>query len=196
MQKSIEKNITESSFCANDENPKRSADTNDENETFKSPNNIQYRSTKKLKLSPADEHFANLLERSIAQKEVPEKQEDDEDKLFCLSSLKDIKRVPENKRLKLKIDIYNLILQNQTISPPSRYHSPMYNQQYMPSNIGYPNYDTTTSYDARRHHQDYTTIEKNNYQQQLTSLSSPSPTPSNVSEVSQESIMDLFEENY
>ncbi|XP_060864621.1 uncharacterized protein LOC132940846 [Metopolophium dirhodum] len=182
LQKSIEKNITESSFCANDENSKRSADTNDENEAFKSPNNIQYRSTKKLKLSPADEHFANLLERSIAQKQVPEKHEDDEDKLFCLSLLKNIKKVPETKRLKLKIDIYNLILQNQIISPPSRYHSPMFNHQYMLSNIVYPNYDTTTSYDtpARRHHQDYTTIEKNNYQHQLTSLSSPSPTPSNV----------------
>lgn len=74
----------------------------------------------------------------------------------------------------------------------------MYNHQYTPSNIIYPNYDTTTSYDtpARRQHQDYTTIEKNNYHHQLTSLSSPSPTPSNASEVSQESIMDLFEENY
>jgi len=46
------------------------------------------------------------------------------------------------------------------------------------------------------HHQDYITIEENNYQHQLTSLSSPSPTPSNNTEVSQESIMDLFEENY
>lgn len=88
---------------------------------------------------------------------VPEKQDDDEDKLFCLSLLKDIKKVPETKRLKLKINTYNLILQNQTVSPPSRYHSPMYNHQYMPSDIVYPNYDTT-SYDtpARRHHQDYT----------------------------------------
>lgn len=68
----------------------------------------------------------------------------------------------------------------------------------MPSNIGYPNYDTTTSYNthAPRHHQDYSIIEKNDYQHQLTSLSSPSPTSSNVIEVSQESIMDLFEKNY
>ncbi|KAL5237136.1 hypothetical protein ACI65C_004546 [Semiaphis heraclei] len=132
---------------------------------------------------PSDtEERKKFHERSIAQKQVPEKQEDDEDKLFCLSLLKDIKKVPETKRLKLKIDIYNLILQNQKISPPSRYHSPMYNHQYMPSNIVYPNYDTSTSYDtpARRYHQDYTTIEKNNYQHQLTSLSSPSPTPSNT----------------
>lgn len=152
MQKSIEKNITESSFCTNDENPKRTLDINDENETFKTPNENQHTSKKKLKLNPADEHFDNILERSLAQKQVPEKQEDDEDKLYCLSLLKDIKKVPETKRLKLKIDIYNLILQNQTISPPSRYHSLMYSQQYMQSNSGYPNYGYTTSlYDTHTH---------------------------------------------
>jgi len=62
----------------------------------------------------------------------------------------------------------------------------------MTNNIGYPNYDTT-SYDTptRRHHQKYTSTEKNNYQHH-----SSSPTPSNVSEAFYQSIMDLFEENY
>jgi hypothetical protein len=41
LQKSIEKKITESSFCANDENSKRSADTNDENETLLITSNIE-----------------------------------------------------------------------------------------------------------------------------------------------------------
>jgi len=106
LQKTTEKNITESSFCSNDENSNTTVDENDENETFKTPNYTREKRTKKLKLNPTDEHFANLLEKSLAQKQVPEKQEDDEDKLFCLSLLKDIKKVPENKRLKLKIDIY------------------------------------------------------------------------------------------
>lgn len=116
---------------------------------------------------------------------VPEKQEDDEDRLFYLSLLKDIKKVLENKCLKIKIDIYNLIiLQNQTTLPPSKHDSPMYNQQYMLSNIGYPNYDTTTLYDphTRRHHQ-YTSTEKDIFQYQLTLLSIPFSTPSNVSEI-------------
>lgn len=110
LQKSIEKNITESSFCTNDENPKRALDINDENKAFKTPNEMQHTSKKKLKLNPADEHFANIQERSLAQKQVPEKQEEDEDKLFCLSLWKEIKKVPESKRLKLKIDIYIYII--------------------------------------------------------------------------------------
>lgn len=154
-------------------------------------------SKKKLKLNPADEHFANILERSLAQKQVPEKQEEDEDKLFCLSLWKEIKKVPESKRLKLKIDIYNLILQNQTISSPSTYHS---NHQY---NIGYPNYGYTTSpYDTRiqgSHHEHRANSNGYTNHRNLlttTSSSSLSPTPSNVSEVSQHSMVDLFEENF
>lgn len=55
--------------------------------------------TKKIKLNPADEHFANILEKSMAQRYVPEKKdEDDEDKLFCLSLVKEIKKVSEDKR--------------------------------------------------------------------------------------------------
>jgi len=105
--KTIEKNIPESSFSSNDENSNTTVDENNENESFKTPiHSRDKKKTKKIKLNLADEHFANILERSLAQKQVPEKQEDDEDKLFCLSPLKDIKKVPENKRLKFKIDIY------------------------------------------------------------------------------------------
>lgn len=47
---------------------------------------------------------------------------------------KEIKRVPKNKLLKLKIDMYNLILQNQTSSSDGYQHE-MYLQQYQPSNL-------------------------------------------------------------
>jgi len=73
----------------------------------------------------------------------------------------------------------------------------MYNQQYIPNNAGYPNYDTSTAYDTqmRRYHQD-TSTQKSIYQHQnMASLPTSSPTPSNVSDTSQHSIMDLFEDN-
>jgi len=74
----------------------------------------------------------------------------------------------------------------------------MYNQQYIPSNVVFQNYATSTSYDThmRRHHQEYNSTQKNIYHQNMASLSTPSPTPSNVSEASQHSIMDLFKDNY
>jgi len=102
----------------------------------------------------------------------------------------------------------------------------LYNHQYIPSNAGYPNYDTSTTYETqmRRYHQD-TSSQKNIYQHQnmaslptpsptpsnvsdtstqkniyqhknMASLPTPSPTPSNVSDASQHSIMDLFEDNH
>jgi len=63
---------------------------------------IAVRTKNKIKLHPADEHFANILEKSMAQRYVPkQKNKDDEDKLLCLSLVKEIKKVPEYKRLKL-----------------------------------------------------------------------------------------------
>lgn len=143
LQGSVENNVTESSFSTDDENvkiTKNSNNVNDVDDNFKSPKEDCRKNKKKIKLHPADEHFANILEKSMAQRYVPEKKdEDDEDKLFCLSLVKEIKKVPEDKRLKLKIDMYNLILQNQTSSSDGYQHA-MYGQQYRPSNFGYPNY--------------------------------------------------------
>lgn len=47
---------------------------------------------KRIKLHQAYEHFANILERNLNQRNIVEKTEDDEDKLFCLSLFKEIKK--------------------------------------------------------------------------------------------------------
>jgi len=198
LQGSVENNVTESSFSTDDENVKitnNSNNVNDVDDNFKSPKEDCRKNKKKIKLHPADEHFANILEKSMAQRYVPEKKdEDDEDKLFCLSLVKEIKKVPEDKRLKLKIDMYNLILQNQTSSSDGYQHA-MYRQQYRPSNFGYPNYgynSTPHNTTTQGYHYDHNFADKSN--QLNTSSPAPSPTPTNVSETdSAQSILDLFD---
>ncbi|XP_061717602.1 uncharacterized protein LOC133525331 [Cydia pomonella] len=78
---------------------------------------------KKYKLHPADEHFANIIEKSLNRKNEEERKEDDEDKLFCLSLVKEIKKVPDHKRLKLKIEMYNLLERYQSGQPVENYQS-------------------------------------------------------------------------
>lgn len=130
----------------------------------------------------------------MAQGHVPEKKdEDNEDKLFCLSLVKEIKKVPENKRLKLKIDMSILILQNQTSSSDGYQRNVMYGQQYRPSNYGYPNYGSTPhNTTTQGYHYDHNFAGKSI--QLNTSAPAPSPTPTNVSETgSEQSILDLFD---
>lgn len=132
LRESIENNDTESNFSRNNETlnnqylNEESMSTNTEEtgyniEQFRSPNDIRPKG-KKIKLNPADEMFANILEKSLAQKNEPKTQEEDEDKLFCLSLYKEIKKVPESRRLKTKIEIYDLILKNQNIYPQLQSH--------------------------------------------------------------------------
>jgi len=130
LQASIEKNDTESNFSKNNETlnnqylNEESMSTNTDDTDYnieefkspKSPNDIRTKG-KRVKLKPADEIFANILEKSLAQKSEPKTQEEDEDKLFCLSLYKEIKKVPESRRLKTKIEIYDLIMKNQNIYP-------------------------------------------------------------------------------
>ncbi|CAG9792966.1 unnamed protein product [Diatraea saccharalis] len=64
----------------------------------------------------------------------------DEDKLFCLSLVNEIKKIPEHKRLRAKIDIYNLIAQHQnpSHSPSCNYSSKNYwGSQHYSSGYGY-----------------------------------------------------------
>lgn len=71
---------------------------------------------KRRKITSADERLVSILEQSLAQKNVSHpKEDDDEDKLFCLSLVKEMKKIPENKRLHTKIAICNLILQSQNV---------------------------------------------------------------------------------
>lgn len=110
LQASIANKDTESSFDADASTSSEVAEV-EISSGFKSPKSTL---RKKQKFNPADERFANILEQSLAQKNVSHpKEDDDEDKLFCLSLVKDIKKNPEYRRLQTKIAICNLILQNQ-----------------------------------------------------------------------------------
>lgn len=114
LQPTVQKKISDSSFEAEDGNINDTSESVDKNiDSSSRPPGENPPATKKYKLHPADEHFAKILEKSIAQRKPIEKEEDDEDKLFCLSLFKEIKKVPEQNRLRLKIEIYNLIARQQ-----------------------------------------------------------------------------------
>lgn len=106
----INKNITDNSLDT-EETPAND-DLNSINNSVSPTENVP---RKKYKLHPADEHFANILEKSLNKKNQTEKkEEDDEDKLFCLSLVNEIKKVPNHRRLKLKIEMYNLLERYQS----------------------------------------------------------------------------------
>lgn len=77
-----------------------------------------------------------MEERNLVLKDLATKDEiKDEDHLFCLSLVNEIKKIPEDKRLKAKIDIYNIISQYQNINSPAasssrNYWSPQQQYQY------------------------------------------------------------------
>lgn len=205
LQPTIKKNSTESNFetaeVGDDEDVESATENLIEEDSpsasnkegiFKTPPNHQ---RKKIKLHPADEHFAKIIEKSLNQRNVAEKKEEDEDKLFCLSLVKEIKKVPETMRLKTKIEIYNLILKNQSVSTQSHHLNTTdtsqsnhlataYSQQYTPrfaySQYDHPNYTTAVPYGTP--HQIYNTqMNQNNI------------VPSPVSDISQESSdIDIF----
>ncbi|XP_072375515.1 uncharacterized protein [Diabrotica undecimpunctata] len=213
LQNSVQKNVTESNFGPEvhaelpiSEVENGSVQNSSLEATVSTPTGERQK-TKKLKLHPADQHFANILEKSLAQRQVPDKQdEQDEDKLFCLSLFKEIKKIPENKRLKTKIDIYNLILQKQTpepekifpstsnymsSAPPLPRYSIPHTQQYCPaipsSQPSYtPGRGTYTSYND-------SIFSPSNEQLQDMSMTSPASTVATYS--SQESELDLFIDN-
>lgn len=127
LQASIANKDTESSFDADNASPLSEVAEAEVSSAFKSPKPT---TRKKQKISSADERFASILEQSLAQKNVSHpKEDDDEDKLFCLSLVKEIKKIPECRRLHTKIAIYNLILQNQNVLQGIQ-HQTFENQNY------------------------------------------------------------------
>ncbi|XP_073943372.1 uncharacterized protein [Choristoneura fumiferana] len=127
LQPSIADKHTENSFNTENESASSEVAEVEGSSAFKSPKSTP---RKKQKISPADERFASILEQSLVQKNVSHpKEDDDEDKLFCLSLVKEIKKIPEYKRLHTKIGIYNLILQNQNVFQGMQ-HQTFENQNY------------------------------------------------------------------
>ncbi|KAK5648083.1 hypothetical protein RI129_002975 [Pyrocoelia pectoralis] len=119
LQPSVASKDTESSFDSINTDTSTVIANAEARSTFKSPDATPR--TKKQKLNPADERCVNILEKSLTQgSDSKPKEDDDEDKLFCLSLYKEIKKIPESKRLKTKIDIYNLILQGSSTTSSIR----------------------------------------------------------------------------
>ncbi|KAL4083026.1 hypothetical protein QTP88_028356 [Uroleucon formosanum] len=90
LQPTVHKNTTESNFETDLNYDENTETENPDQETcFKTPNKADKNSNyqqqrKKIKLHPADEHFANIIEKSLNSRNIPEKKEEDEDKLFSV----------------------------------------------------------------------------------------------------------------
>lgn len=62
---------------------------------------------KRFKMNPIDKQFVDILNKSVAlreqrQTEIPK---EDDDKLFCMSLYKELKKVPEHGRIRTKIQL-------------------------------------------------------------------------------------------
>lgn len=63
-----------------------------------------------MKLTPADEYFGDILEKSLMAREKRDEENfQDEDKLFCLSLCKELKKIPESNRLTAKIGLLDVL---------------------------------------------------------------------------------------
>lgn len=152
----VQKRATDNSLDV--EEISTNVDLNSINSSVNSPTTNVPR--KKYKLHPADEHFANILERSINTRNnniTVNKEDDDEDRFFCLSLVKEIKKVSENRRLRLKMEIYNVLERYQSAQAQPfedfNYASDSYNSQRQPRNnstsFGSPEYSDTMRYSNR-----------------------------------------------
>lgn len=79
---------------------------------------------KKTKIT-SEERLADILENSIESRDKIQRQiqesmskQDDDDKLFCMSLYKELKKVPENKRLATKIELLQVIQKGQKLPSP------------------------------------------------------------------------------
>lgn len=129
LQYSVKRNDAES---ANE----MGANEIDQSNNIKRPNEDK---ANKIKFDPTDEYFIKILEKNSEIKKSMENKLDelDEDKLYCLTLSRELKKVPEKKRLKLKIEIYNLILYNQNSEVEQRHKSPSFEPQTnVPINTG------------------------------------------------------------
>lgn len=129
------------------------ADNNDNDDNAEMPPPCKP-TAKRVKSNDSDNKFIKVPEKSIEQRhteftELARKTQKvgDKDKLFCLSLVNEIKKIPEHRRLRAKIDMYNLIAQYQ--NPTTVDHSPSASnyssENYWPSQQYPSGYGYTTS---------------------------------------------------
>lgn len=101
-----------------------------------------------------DKHSEPIVESSLSarrkevensllarRKEGEKWNDDDDDKLFCLSLYAELKKVPENSRLRTKIDLLNVLQHAQTLaashSTQHAHHPPSHSQPYSTDSSGH-----------------------------------------------------------
>ncbi|XP_072947672.1 uncharacterized protein [Epargyreus clarus] len=121
-----------------EQNVKQSEETSQLNANATAATEI--RPPKRKKTQVPEEKLAVLIEKSIEsrqnfQNELQENSitKQDDDKLFCLSLYKELKKVPENKRLATKIELLQVIQKGQILQPPVRYSTQHSYPPYTPS---------------------------------------------------------------
>ncbi|XP_031329921.1 uncharacterized protein LOC116160916 [Photinus pyralis] len=120
---------------SNVEEPRNEEQRNEgEEEDFVEPRDIRPVSKKKKTLNSSEERLTDLLERSIQTRDKfqHETVSQDEDKLFCLSLYKELKNVPEQKRLATKIELLQVLQKAQTL--PGNTIRLISQSQHSPSN--------------------------------------------------------------
>lgn len=145
LERSVSNKETSSNF-GNDR-----SEVPQENEDFTGPGssrqtNPMPNSNKKIKLNAVDQHFSDILTRSLLSREQREQQQNnqDEDKLFCLSLYKELKKVPERGRLKTKIELLEVIQRAQDLYSPVQTQLRMHHPYTHP--YSYPNREYNSGY--------------------------------------------------
>lgn len=111
-----------------EQNERQSEETSELNANATEATEI--RPPKRKKTQVPEEKIAVLIEKSIEsrkhfQNELQENSitKQDDDKLFCLSLYKELRKVPENRRLATKIELLQVIQKGQSLPPPVRYNT-------------------------------------------------------------------------
>lgn len=76
-------------------------------------------------MNPVDKQFVDILNKTIAlrEKQNEENNNEDEDKLFCLSLYKELKKVPDHARIRTKIQILEVLQRAQDFYNPYNMHT-------------------------------------------------------------------------
>lgn len=139
IERSVRNKITDSNMKKSDVPSDAEQDFSGDGEDVMRPPSSQ---PKKKKISAADAEFISIIKKNIgsASKNQPQTistTESDDDKLFCLSLHKELQKIPEVNRLKVKIEIMNVIQKGQQL----HHHIPSTYPEYMTQH-GYTQYNT------------------------------------------------------
>lgn len=192
LENTMRNKETQSSIEEDETTVLQDVDERSDNEDLTMPQRPLSSGIKRPKMNPVDKHFSDILTKSISLREsqtLPES--DDEDKLFCLSLYKELKKVPQHVRIRTKIQLLEVIQRAQEIhTQPQAYaptpHNPPYNHKPYsqgPSTTGYALQRT-----AHNFMNPHVPVSHNFNEPHPTQATSPTD-----SVMSQESLMELYE---